>query len=90
MARLPLYQWAIAELRLAGGLWDDALAEAHAGLDLIEENANHVGDVFANAICAHVAFHRGDPTLAQSAVQEAHHSLVAGPLEIGFEWMTWN
>jgi DNA-binding NarL/FixJ family response regulator len=89
LARLPLYQWAIAELRLAGGLWDDALAEAHAGLDLIEENANHVGDVFANAICAHVAFHRRDPTLAQSAVHEAHHSLVAGPLEIGFEWMTW-
>ena len=69
LARLPLYQWAIAELRLAGGLWDDALAEAHAGLDLIEETANQVGDVFANAICAHVAFHRGDPTLAQSAVR---------------------
>jgi DNA-binding CsgD family transcriptional regulator len=89
LARLPLYQWAIAELRLAGGQWDDALAEAQAGLGLVEENANHVGEVFANAICATVAFHRGDPILAQSAVLEAHHSLVAGPLEIGFEWMTW-
>ena len=69
VARLPLYHWAIAELRLAGGQWDDALAEAQAGLGLIEEHASHVGDVFANAICAHVAFHRGDPTLAQSAVR---------------------
>ena len=60
LARLPLYHWAIAEARLAGGHWDDALAEAQAGLGLIEENASHVGDVFANALCAHVAFHRGD------------------------------
>ncbi len=89
LARLPLCQWAIAELLLAGGQWDDALAEAQAGLGLVEENANHVGEVFANAICATVAFHRGDPILAQSAVHEPHRSLVAGPLEIGFEWMTW-
>ena len=89
LARLPLYHWAIAEARLAGGHWDDALAEAESGLGLIEEHASHIGDVFANAIRAHVAFHRGDRILAQAAVQEARRSLVAGPLEIGFEWMSW-
>ena len=88
-AGLPLYHWAIAELRLATGRWDDAVAEAQAGLGLIEETANRVGDVFANAICAHVAFHRGEPALAQTAVGEAQRRLVAGPVEIGFEWMTW-
>ena len=89
VARLPLYHWAIAETRLAGGHWDDALAEAQAGLGLIEEPSSHIGDVFAHALCAHVAFHRGDLILAQSAVDEAHRSLVAGPLEIGFDWMSW-
>jgi DNA-binding CsgD family transcriptional regulator len=89
LARLPLYQWAIAEARLAGGQWDDALADAQAGLDAIEENANHVGDVFAHAICAHVALHRGNTNVARTAVEQAHRSLVAGPLEIGFEWVTW-
>ena len=89
VARLPLFHWAIAEARLAGGQWDDALAEAEAGLGLLEENAAHVGDVFAHAIRAHVALHRGDLTSAQSAVGEARCSLVAGGVEVGFEWMTW-
>ena len=60
LARLPLYHWAIADVRLAAGHWDDAVAEAQAGLRLIEESATEVGDVFANAVCAHVAFHRGE------------------------------
>ncbi len=89
LARLPLYHWAIADVRLAAGDWDDATTEAQAGLALIEESATEVGDVFANAICAHVAYHRGDLTKARAAVDEAQLSLVAGPFEIGFEWMTW-
>ena len=89
LSRLALYHWAIAEARLAAGHWDDAVAEAQAGLGLIEETANLVGDVFANAVCAHVAFHRGEPALAQAAVHEAQRRLVSGPHEIGFEWMSW-
>ena len=45
--------------------------------------------MLANAVCAHIAFHRGEPSLAQAAVDEARRRLVAGPVEIGFEWMTW-
>jgi DNA-binding CsgD family transcriptional regulator len=89
LARLPLYHWGIAEMRLGAGRWDDAVAEAQAGLGLIEESVNHVGDVFANAVCAHVAFHRGEPSLAEAAVREAERRLVAGPVEIGYEWMAW-
>jgi DNA-binding CsgD family transcriptional regulator len=89
VARLPLYFWAVAEARLSSGQWDDALAEAQAGLGLVEESVNHVGDVFAHALCAHVALHRGDPGSARSAINRAHRNLVAGPTEIGFEWMTW-
>jgi DNA-binding CsgD family transcriptional regulator/tetratricopeptide (TPR) repeat protein len=89
VAALPLYYWAIAELRLAAGRWDDAVAEAQAGLGLVEETSTRVGDVFANAVCAHVAFHRGDSAAARAAVREAQRRLVAGPVEIGFEWMTW-
>ena len=85
----PLYHSAIAELRLSAGQWDDALTEAQAGLGLIEETGSQVGDVFANAVRAHIALHRGEPTLAQAAVDEARRRLVAGPVEIGFEWMTW-
>jgi DNA-binding CsgD family transcriptional regulator len=89
VARLPLYHWAVADVRLAAGDWDDATTEAQAGLALIEESATEVGDVFANAICAHVAYHRGELEKAQAAVDEAQRSVVAGPFEIGFEWMTW-
>jgi DNA-binding CsgD family transcriptional regulator len=89
VARLPLYHWAIADLRLAAGEWDDAVAEAQAGLALIEESATEVGDVFAYAICAHVAFHRGDSAATHAALDAAQRSLVAGPTEIGFEWMSW-
>jgi hypothetical protein len=89
VARLPLYHWAIADVRLAAGDWDDATTEAQAGLALIEESPTEVGDVFANAICAHVAYHRGELEEAQAAVDAAQRGLVAGPFEIGFEWMTW-
>jgi DNA-binding CsgD family transcriptional regulator len=89
VAGLPLYHWAIAELCVAAGRWDDAVAEAQAGLGLIEETGNQVGAVFANAICAHVAFHRGEQAVARTAVGEAERRVVAGPAEIGFEWMTW-
>jgi DNA-binding CsgD family transcriptional regulator/tetratricopeptide (TPR) repeat protein len=89
VARLPLYHWAIAEARLARGDWDDALAEVEAGLGLIEDNANHVGDVFAHALRAPVALHRGHPVLARAALDEAGRSVVAGPVEIGYEWMRW-
>jgi DNA-binding CsgD family transcriptional regulator len=89
VARLPLYHWAIADVRLALGEWDDAVAEVEAGLALIEEDASHVGDVFAHAIRAHVALHRGQLDRADAAVREAGTSLVAGPVEVGFEWMTW-
>jgi DNA-binding CsgD family transcriptional regulator len=89
LARLPLYHWAIADVRLASGQWDDAVAEAQAGLALIEESTTEVGDVLANAVRAHVAFHRGEIEMARAAVDAAQRSLVAGPLEIGFEWMTW-
>jgi DNA-binding CsgD family transcriptional regulator/tetratricopeptide (TPR) repeat protein len=89
IARLPHFHWGIAEMRLSAGDWDDAVAEAQAGLGLVEETVNQVGDVFAHAICAHVAFHRGESTLAIGAVQKARRRLVAGPLEIGYEWMSW-
>ena len=89
VARLPLYHWAIAEVRLAGGHWDDALAEAQAGLGLIEDNGHQ------SATCSPTPSAPTSPStaaiciLARSAVHEAHRSLVAGPLEIGFEWMSW-
>ena len=89
VARLALYHWAIADVRLAAGRWDDAVAEAQAGLALIEESTTEVGDVLANAVRAHVAFHRGEIDMARAALDAARRSLVAGPLEIGFEWMTW-
>ena len=31
VSRVPMYHWAIAEVRLAAGHWDDAVAEAQAG-----------------------------------------------------------
>ena len=89
VSRVAMYHWAIAEARLAGGHWDDAVAEAQAGLRLIEETSSHVGDVFAHAICAHVAYHRGDKAGAVAALGEARRRLVAGTVEIGVEWMSW-
>ena len=89
LTRLPLYHWAIADVLLAAGHWDDAVAEAQAGLALIEESATAVGDVFAHAVCAHVAYHRGETAKAHAALDQARGSVVAGPLEIGFEWLTW-
>jgi DNA-binding NarL/FixJ family response regulator/tetratricopeptide (TPR) repeat protein len=89
VSRVAMYHWAIAEVRLAAGQWDDAVAEAEAGLRLIEESPSHVGDVFAHAICAHVAYHRGDEASAAAAVDDARRRLVAGSVEIGREWMGW-
>ena len=89
ISRLPLYHWAIAELRLGGGQWDDVLAEAQAGLGLVGDTEFQVGDVFAHALCADVALHRGELGAAQAAVDEARRRLVAGPVEIGYEWMSW-
>jgi DNA-binding CsgD family transcriptional regulator len=89
VSRVAMYHWAIAEARLGVGHWDDAVAEARAGLRLIEETSGHVGDVFAHAICAHVAFHRGDKASAVAAVDDARRMLVGGSVEIGGEWIGW-
>jgi DNA-binding CsgD family transcriptional regulator/tetratricopeptide (TPR) repeat protein len=89
IARLPLYHWAIADVRLSAGDWDDAVTEARAGLGLIEETSTLVGDVFAQALCAHVSYHRGDTPSAGVSLDEAQRRVVPGSVEIGSEWMGW-
>ena len=89
VSRLPLTTGRSPSCGWAAATGTTPLAEAQAGLGLIGDTEFQVGDVFAHAICAHVALHRGELGAAQAAVDEARRRLVAGPVEIGYEWMSW-
>ena len=66
------------------------LAEAQAGLGLVEETPRSRSETCSPTRSAPTSrFTEASSSAAQAAVDEARRRLVAGPLEIGFEWMSW-
>lgn len=66
------YHWALAELAYLAGRWDEAAAEAEAGLALVGEGVGAgIGSSMARVVLARIALHRGDVHSARAQVERA-------------------
>ncbi|HEV2069805.1 MAG TPA: AAA family ATPase, partial [Acidimicrobiales bacterium] len=85
--QLPVYQWVLVWGRFLTGQWDDAMAEAHAGLMLAEEVAARIGVVAVHCMLALIALHRNDTRQARQAVEMGEAELArSGPQPL-MEWV---
>ncbi len=86
---LPLYQWALVWLAFRKGAWDDAVAEAQAGFEMVAQGRMRFGAVSVHSALAMIATHRNDLRTARSALAAAETELeVTGPQYLG-EWVLW-
>jgi DNA-binding CsgD family transcriptional regulator len=70
------------------GEWDDAIAEAEAGLLLAEESGAGFARVTALAFLASIAIHRGRSETARSCIQRADSILQTSGPQWGTFWLT--
>jgi DNA-binding CsgD family transcriptional regulator len=82
---MPLYQTAIAMSAYQRGRYEDAVAEAEAGLGLGAEIRSHPVAFAAQCLLAAVAVHRGAVDAAEAHMHEAR-LLVEGS---GPQWASW-
>jgi DNA-binding CsgD family transcriptional regulator len=77
---LPVYQVYLALEGFTAGDWDDALAEAQAGLELAEELGHGHARVFGRVVRSLILVHRNDLPGAREAAEAAEAELaVTGP-----------
>ncbi|HSH59608.1 MAG TPA: LuxR C-terminal-related transcriptional regulator [Acidimicrobiales bacterium] len=85
--QLPVYQWVLVWGRFVTGQWDDAIAEAQAGLVLADEVGARIGVVAVHAMLAMIALHRNDLRQARRAVEIGEAELArSGPQPL-VEWV---
>jgi DNA-binding CsgD family transcriptional regulator len=77
-----LYHGAVATRSYRAGAWDDALAEAEAGLSFFEETGSRVAALWPRALLAMICVQRGQLDKALGHVRSAH-GLGAGGLQFG-------
>jgi DNA-binding CsgD family transcriptional regulator len=82
---LPLYQWAAALTHYLSGLWDDAIAESEACLELAADLGTRQGILLVHALRSLVALHRNDLRTAESAARAAEQELEATGQQHGLE-----
>ncbi len=84
---LPIYQWVLVWGRFLTGQWDDAMAEAAAGLVVADEVDSRIGVVAVHGMLAIIALHRNDLREARRAVERGEAELArSGPQPLA-EWV---
>ena len=86
---LASYAFCAAHARFARGEWDDARAEAKAGVALAEEIGGRSGAVCGFAILALIALHRDELDAAADAVAAAGDELERVGYQFYGHWEIW-
>lgn len=86
---IPLYHLALSLRRFWTGEWDDAIAEAEAGLLLAEDVGTRVGTLYPYSLIALIAIHRDELPRARTALAEAQRVFDAAGPQQGVELMRW-
>ncbi len=86
---LPFLQWFVTMLRFLAGDWDDALAEAEAGLATAEEIENYSAVTVAHAIVALIALHRNDLAATDAYLSRGAAQIAANGPQYRMDWLGW-
>ncbi|HEV2070467.1 MAG TPA: AAA family ATPase [Acidimicrobiales bacterium] len=86
---LPMYSFMLSWFRFVTGDWDDAIAEAEAGLALAAEVGTRHGTVVTCGILALVALHRNDLVAAEEALALGEAELTACGPGHRTHWLMW-
>jgi DNA-binding CsgD family transcriptional regulator/tetratricopeptide (TPR) repeat protein len=83
------YQVYLALARFTAGDWDDALAEAQAGLELAEEVGENYTRVFGQIVRSLILLHRNDLPGARRAIEAAEAELAGNGPVYRSHWAQW-
>src|SRR5258708_17409301 len=86
---LPSHQVSLAVERFTAGDWDDALAEAQAGLKLAEEIGQTAARVTARILRSLILLHRNDLPGARAAAEAAETELAGAGPRSRSHWAQW-
>src|SRR5260221_10502598 len=86
---LPSHQVSLAVERFTAGDWDDALAEAQAGLALAEEVGEAYARVYGQAVRSLILLHRNDLPGARDAAEAAETELAGTGPRSRSHWAQW-
>src|SRR5262249_46731088 len=86
---LPGYQMYLALERFTAGDWDDALAEAQAGLELAEETGETYASVSGQVMRSLILLHRNDLSGAAAAAEVAEAELAGTGPRYRSHWAQW-
>lgn len=88
---IPWYQMYLGAKHFLAGDWDDAIAEAAAGLSVVEEMefTPFAAVLFPEGLIAAIALHRGDMQGATAGLAKAEQELARSGPQVGFDAMLW-
>lgn len=88
---VPMHQMYLAARNFLGGQWDDALAEAEAGLSFVEdlEFSPFAAVLLSQGLVAAISIYRGDLERAGSALEQAEQELAKSGPQLGVDTMVW-
>jgi DNA-binding CsgD family transcriptional regulator/tetratricopeptide (TPR) repeat protein len=89
MSQVPPYQWGLMGTLFFAGRWDDAIAEAEAGLELVEETGYRSGILIPYALLGRISLERGDLELAQAFVDAGDREVAASGPAVGIDFLLW-
>lgn len=84
---LPIYHFVTALGQWDRGEWDDLLTEVEAGVELGEEQATPIAQVWAFAIVGRVLLYRGDLRGAVAALDRADALCSESGPQVGLDWL---
>lgn len=88
---IPWYQMYLAARNFLTGDWDDAIAEAQAGLSFLDdmEFTPFAAALFPRGLIAAIALYRGDAEAAMFALTKAEEELARSGTQLGVDAMLW-
>lgn len=88
---IPWYQMYLGARNFLTGDWDDAIAEAQAGLSFLDdmEFTPFAAVLFPRGLIAAIALYRGDAEAARFALTKAEEELARSGPQLGVDAMLW-
>ncbi len=88
-SQVPSHHWGLAGRHFFAGRWDDAIAEAEAGIELVEETGYRAGLVIPYALLARIYLSRGDLEAAERMAAAGEAELLASGPAVGIDFLFW-